>query len=66
METEKGDYVSNCRELNRAGSRGGGGLTQQSTDNVPGCGTLCVILVVESLLYALIQTYNVLAGFMSV
>lgn len=45
---------------------GGGELTQQSTDNVPGCGTLCVILVVESLLYALIQTYNVLAGFMSV
>lgn len=48
METEKGDYVSNWRELSRAGSRGGRGLTQQSTDNVLGCGTLWVILVVES------------------
>lgn len=42
METEKGYYVSSCRELNRAGGRGGSGLTQQSTENVSGCGTLCV------------------------
>lgn len=39
METEKGYYVSSCRELNRAGGRGSGGLTQQSTENV--------VLVVE-------------------
>lgn len=33
MGTEKGDYVSNCRELNRAGSRGGGGRGADSAEH---------------------------------